>query len=361
MHNYIKNEKMIILWLAIIIISLAEFRTIYRLEGGPESLENFGINERQLLQGEHHIKAWTNRWLAPHLILGFHNTTHIPWHSTSLFLSVILLLASNLIFFNLSARFTPNVDIAFRYTIYYILSIILLQHYYMFLWDFIDILIFTLFAYGILARRSVWYFVVLFTVQIFNRESALFIAFYLFIDSIQWHPKITVISKRKMAVSLLLASLGMIYIKYMRNTFYHGPPREYAYQGLPGLIGSENHLWYNVKSFAGNFYYLFKFNPNFNVIVSLYIIFLFYLVYRFMRCNRPELQRASVILCVVIFSIFISGLIMETRMWLITLPFIGLLHIFYTYGNRDIFKNVPALKTTQVPKPRLFNHELWYN
>jgi hypothetical protein len=231
----------------------------------------------------------------------------------------------------------------------------------MFLWDFIDILIFTLFAYGILVHRPLWYFVVLFAVQIFNRESALFIAFYIFIDSIQWHPRLAVISKGKLAVSLLLAALGMMYIKYIRDTFFHGPPREYAYQGLPGLIGSENHLWQNIKFFAGNFYYLFKFNPNFNVIVSIFIILLFYLGYRFMRSDTPELKQASVILSVVIFSIFVSGLIMETRMWLITLPFIGLLHIFHTYGTKGMFENEPILKTTGEIRPKLLNHELWYN
>ncbi len=336
-----ESLKYIFMVFLIFILTLAQFRMIYRLNGGRDKVENFGYNEYNLITGETDIRAWVNRTLAPLMVWGFTHTTSLPWHSGYLLLSVLILFLTNIALYYYFHTFLQNYKTALAFFITYTLAFLLLQHYYIFLWDYIDTLLFSAFVFGILSRFSLYYFIILFITSMFNRESSLFIALYLFIQSFQYIPKIKLISKKHLFISISLILINVIYIKSMRQLFYNGPERENVYTGIPALLGNENHLIYNLKYFFTNFYYFFvKLGPDFNVAISIFILFLIVFTISCLIHGNKPLKQTAFILAVIIFSIFVSGLIMETRMWLITLPFVFMVYAYLRMPGHNHLKKI---------------------
>jgi hypothetical protein len=127
----------------------------------------------------------------------------------------------------------------------------------------------------------------------------------------------------------------------MRQLFYNGPERENVYTGIPALLGNENHLIYNLKYFFTNFYYFFvKLGPDFNVAISIFILFLIVFTISCLIHGNKPLKQTAFILAVIIFSIFVSGLIMETRMWLITLPFVFMVYAYLRMPGHNHLKKI---------------------
>jgi hypothetical protein len=336
-----ESMKYLVVIFLIFILTLSQFRMIYRLNGGRDKIENIGYNEYNLITGETDIRAWVNRALAPLIVLGLTHTTSLPWHSVYLLLSVLMLFLTNIVLYYYFHKFIQNYKTALVFFITYTLAFLLLQHYYIFLWDYIDTLLFSAFVFGILSRFSLLYFIILFIVSMFNRESSLFIALYLFIQSFQYIPKIKLISKKYLFISISLILINVIYIKSMRQLFYNGPEREQVYTGIPALIGNENHLTYNLKYFFTNFYYFFvKLGPDFNITISIFILFLIVLTISCLIHGDKPLKQTAFILAVIIVSVFVSGLIMETRMWLITLPFIFLVYAYLRMPEHNHLKKI---------------------
>ncbi len=336
-----ESLKYIVVVFLIFILTLAQFRMLYRLNGGRDKIENFGYNEYNLITGETEIQAWVNRALAPLMVWTFTHLTSLPWHSAYLLFSVLILFLTNIVLYYYFYTFLQNYKTALSFFITYTLAFLFLQHYYIFLWDYIDILLFSAFVYGILSRFSLFYFIILFITSMFNRESSLFIALYLFIQSCQYIPKIKLISKKYLLISISLILINVIYIKSMRQLLYNGPDREKVYSGIPALLGNENHLIYNLKYFFTNFYYFFvKLGPDFNITISIFILFLIIFTFSCLRNGNKPLKQTAFILAVIIFSIFVSGLIMETRMWLITLPFVFLIYAYLRMPEYDHPKKI---------------------
>ncbi|MBD3384425.1 hypothetical protein GF407_05795 [candidate division KSB1 bacterium] len=334
---------MILIFL-VLVLTLAQFRIIYRLNGGRNKIEGFGYNEKNLLNRETNIQAWMNRILAPVLVLGFSKMSGLAWHSSHLFLSVLLLFLLNIMLFYYCLKLCRSPGTAACILLSYLLAFLLLQHYYIFLWDYIDIIIMSAFVFGILGQFPLYYFIILFFIALFNRESSLFIVFFLFIQSFQLKPNLKLISKKHLFVSLSLFLINSVYIKAMRMLLYNGPERKDVYTGLPGILGNENHLMFNLKYFLYNFYYFFtKLGPDFNVVISAFIVFMVAFIIFCLIHGPPPLQRAALLLAAMVFSIFVSGLIMETRMWLMTLPFVCLM-IAYIQSDHELLNKITLIK-----------------
>lgn len=346
--NLITRQNMVLIFL-ILVLTLAQFRIIYRLNGGRDKIKGFGYNEKNLLDRETNIRAWMNRILAPLLVLGFSEITGLAWHSSHLFLSVLLLFLLNIMLFDYCLKLCRSPGTAACILLSYLLVFLLLQHYYIFLWDYIDIIIMSTFAFAILCQLPLYYFIILFFIALFNRESSLFIVFFLFIQTFQVKPNLKLISKKHLFVSLSLFLINSVYIKAMRILLYSGPERKHAYTGLPAILGNENHFIFNVKYFLSNFYYFFtKFGPDFNIVISVFIVLVVAFIIFCLIHGTPPLQRAALLLAVMVFSIFVSGLIMETRMWLITLPFVFLMIAYIQSDHQLLIKK--ALINLIFPK-----------
>ena len=111
-------------------------------------------------------------------------------------------------------------------------------------WDFIDVAITILVLIGIENNSGIWYYICLFTIGIFNRESAIYIPLWMLISAF---PK----EKRKMVYSsaMLLIGVGLIY--YLRVILFKGSIR------LDIGLDESNKLLGNHILLFKNLFYLF--------------------------------------------------------------------------------------------------------
>ena len=272
-------------------------------------------------EGRPHWLAFQNRLLGPYAVLAISTlglTFKTAW---AIYNAVTLQLFCVLFFWILRREGLTHKD-AFTNLIYILFAFLALQHYWFYTWDSIDIIIFTAFAYGILKSLPTRFFFALFVIGIFNRESALFIAAYIALNSFTFSqgnivPKLTKI--KNLLLGSALALLGALYTKTIRHALFVSKLRD----GLPDsehvLIGNHVYFFSNLKNlFFQNF-------TDRNFFISIFILFTVYYFasrYRRMHDNQIKLFLVSMVM---LLNILVFGLVNESRMHFILLPFFFLL------------------------------------
>ncbi|MBW2522655.1 MAG: hypothetical protein JRI23_00705 [Deltaproteobacteria bacterium] len=88
-------------------------------------------------------------------------------------------------------------------------------------WDYVDLAVFSLLAYGIASRRGLVFFAVLFSVGVLNRESAFFIVVWLVIDGLAWSRRRLKVTKRwNLLAATVLAAGGAGYVAWAREALF---------------------------------------------------------------------------------------------------------------------------------------------
>jgi hypothetical protein len=166
----------------LIVLSLVEFRVFFQLH--RENLYELAVAAHDVIAGTPHWRAFQSRLLGPYLVAGWSALTGVAYETAHALVLVALTIAANLTAFAVFRRLTGSADIAFRYTIYFLCGfLVLVADEWVFVWDFLDMPIFVLFAFGVFTQQSWRYWLPLFLVAIVNRESALFIAAWVIIDA----------------------------------------------------------------------------------------------------------------------------------------------------------------------------------
>lgn len=337
------KRSLVSLVIILVLLSLAEYRIIYRLHGGRHQITELGHKEKLLVEGGSKYKVWTNRLLGPYLIRGCSDISGLPWHSCFLLLAVISLVGLNCLVFILSCRLLQDSRMAFFYTAAFMGVFILLQHYYIYIWDWLDLLIFTLFVYGALRQKALGFFVLLFFIELLNREAALFIALYIILLAFDFR-HFRLHSPRLVLTGSALAFIGIGFIKTSRDLLFKGDlsNQEY-YIGMVGEFGNEIHLWPNIKFLATTPYYLItSFGPAFNIVLTVFVVAItLFFIRAMMRGDSSERRLAAVGLAIE-GSIMAFGLVMETRMWLVLLPFVLFIHLHQNRQKSLLFSEKTA-------------------
>lgn len=271
-------------------------------------------------EGRPHWLAFQNRLLGPYTIIGISNISGLSVKSSwYIFNAVALQIFCVLLFWMLRREFFSLRD-SFFYLIAILFLFLTLQHTWFYVWDIVDLIIFTLFAYGVLKSFPIRFFFVLFLIGILNRESALFIAIFLMLEAFNFSKGLSSIKLqnfRHLVFGLVLLISGFFYTQYIRSLLFisksdlTGGGRDIDNE----LIGNHIHLLYNIK----NLFILNFTNRHFLISILLITPFLYFLKsYRSMF----DRQLKMLIMALVIFAnILIFGLINESRMHFILLPF----------------------------------------
>lgn len=292
-----------------------------------------------IITGKPHWRAYSNRLLGPYTVL-FISRFGISFEKALEVFYFLMVCVQNLVLFTLLSKDPRNsLKRALSYTIYFSFLFIIMQDYYSYTWDYIDLVIFILFAWGILKQKSTSYFAALFFVELLNREIALLIAFYLILDAFHLFdgqlakkPKfsLTPVDKKKLFTGSFLVLFGAVYTKLIRDFLFIESALDYVGNDLDHLlIGNHFQLVDNLKSlFIDNF-------SSMDIINSIFIIaILAYFSIALPKYNRQQFK-AFIMLILTMVSIFTFGLINETRMFLITIPFILFLHIELEHQQRQ--------------------------
>ncbi|MCQ3937779.1 MAG: hypothetical protein DPW18_12125 [Chloroflexi bacterium] len=281
---------------------------------------SFGI-----LAGTPDWLAYQNRLLAPFLI-SLIALTGISQVSALKVFVLLAVLAQNLLLFFLLRRSNVTGGQAVAAVLAYSMMFLFIQEYSLYPWDFADLLLFLLFAWGVFARKPPLYFVILFFVTILNRESALFISLFMMFDAFEFNGsapssgKLTLKSKARLITGILLMLAGILYITAIR---------EVLFVNQPGGFSDSRHEWVgNHFNLPENLFTLFIENfSSLHILNSLFLLGSTAYVFSFARRE----WKAALLYAAMVFNILVFGVVNENRLYGILLPFL----VFFIFVAGD--------------------------
>ena len=304
----------------IILISICTFKVI-----NTHSIPNndFSIKVTlSVLNGDPDWIAFQNRLLGPYIILLISKFGFSVMTSWKIFTSFFILL-QNFILFNIFIKEKKSTQESITGLIIFSFFFLVMQHYCFYPWDSIDLIIFTLFSYWIIKERHINYFILLFFVSIFNRETALFLPLYLIISSLNLEkkkPYLHCLNFKKLCIGITLFVSGVIYIKSVRYILFN--INSETHLDNLNLIGNRIHFFENLN------YIFIKNILSTNIIFSTFIIFsLIFFSFFIKKLNRGYLN-CYLIFFLISLNIIIFGYFNESRMLLILIPFVIFLYLF---------------------------------
>jgi hypothetical protein len=307
----------------VLLISLAVYqilRYIYAPHWQEMTDVSFGI-----LSGTPDWLAYQNRLLAPWLISLISLAGFSAVSSLKIFVLLAVIAEFFLLFFLLTKSGVEDRE-AFGGVLAFSLLFLFIQGFSLYPWDFLDLLFFSLFGWGVFQRKSPFFFIVLFLVAIANRESGLFIGLYLLLDGFEFDPaaslgkKLRVISKQKLIAGVVLIGLGILYVGAVRNLLFISQPG--------GFLDNKHAALGNHINVIKNLHILLVDNfTNANVLHSVFLLGSLGYALSFLRHE----WKAVLVYLVMTSSVLVFGLVNESRLYAFLLPFL----IFFYFSGRS--------------------------
>ncbi len=302
----------------ILFVSVAVFKVLMRIhEDHFELLQHAAYS---VLEGRPHWIAYQNRLLGPFIVLLISKIGLSYSEALRVFILITVVMQNFLLYYLLRKMFISGKK-ALTAVLLYSFAFLLVQHGWFYTWDSIDAITFTLFAYGIVKSKSLGYFVPLFCIELLNRESALFIALYLLIDSFQFNKtksRLYLVSKKFFFTGSVLILIAVVYIKIIRN---------YLFMGLAdNTTDLSREILGNHVNFIDNLQNLFFYNLfSENITNTAFILGSTTYLFIYSRLHTEVRIKALLVYCAILLCILIFGLINETRMYIALLPFLFIL------------------------------------
>jgi len=316
--DYVRKYPVYLCLALVAAVTLIEANVLLRLHG--HHLKALTDAARGVLEGTPHWRVYQNRLLGPWLLEMTHTVTGLNYRESFMALAAALTALANGICFFTCLDLTRDRALSVRYVFYFALLFVALQDkYWLYLWDFADMIFFLLLVYGIFRNFGAVFFICLFTAALLNREDALFICLWLVIDSFtvtaEGGRRRFRVNGAKLALGICLAAAGTAYTKFIRDRLFIVSmlPRV-GMDAKNAVFGQHFKLIYNLKYIAG-----FRFFDKFDFITPLAATvpaayFLFKL-----RLRQREMKVAALFFCMLI-SVLTFGRASETRVFFILIP-----------------------------------------
>ena len=319
--------------LGVLFLSLVVFRVIFYIHF--TDFERFSNAEYEVIQGTAASEPLTNRLLGPFLVLLI-SRLGFPFVVSLVVFNLLMVISLHQVMFLILFRLTDrSYEKSFRYLILFAFLLIAFQDYWwLFTWDYIDVLVFSIFIYGVSQGVSLPFFGVLFLVGILNRESGLFIALWLVIDAFNFRPdrqskfnfKLEFVDKRKLLLGILLLLGGIVYIQLVRDYRFTETAANIGDGLAPKTLGNHIVLGENIWNLlAANLISI-------NIINTFFILGLPIYFYSNRSKFNELISKCVLLFACILGAIFTFGVINETRIFFILIPFLLFFHM--TFSNR---------------------------
>ena len=321
-------------WVAyavVALVALLEHRAILRFHLEPAAQTSMVTAAWGVVVGEPHWAEYQPRLLGPWLVRALSAT---GWFGAGMngfgrafvALLLILTLAKSLILTHVSLRLHKSVPSALARTLVAVAAFGILQvPEWLYLWDHLDVIVFSLFLYGALAKRGILYFCLLFVVAILNRQSGLFVALWLLADGlwrrnpatgrIEW---MTSWRRSLVGAGLLVTGLGLIHCEQTWLLV-----REVAREDNPAFVTEGAfHLTRNLRTIG-----LHVLNPNWTLgfLPGLVVLVALAISIRALVKADDFMSKQALLLIAMLSSVLLFGLVNETRVFTMFIPFAALL------------------------------------
>jgi len=332
MRNY-RNiiKRNFIYGFAILLLSLAVFK-VFMLIHGPH-FEFLSQAAYGVIEGKPHWIAYQNRLLGPMIVLIISKIGLAYPLSLKIFIFATLLI-ENIVLYTLLIRMNLPPRKSLLWVVLFSSAFIGLQHIFFYPWDCIDLIIFTMFSWGIFQSKSLCFFIPLFCIGILNKESVFFISLYIVIDAFRISLdkfRVSFQSGIKLAVGMVLSILGMIYTKLIRDYLFVSRDNGLD-DNMHRQFGEHVYFMQNVHDFFINNI------KSLDIINSVFVVFsTAYMIYLVRRCGTDASLKAMIIYIAIMAGILVFGLINESRVYFILIPFL----VFFT-----VYMKIPLFKAS---------------
>jgi len=304
----------------LIFLSLVQFRLFIALHGW----NMFDISEaaREVLIGTPQHLAFQSRVLGPSTVQAVAWLTGFTYQTGHTVVLLLLTIAANLLAFGLVRSLTGSADLAFRYTVFYLAAATtLLSGEWVFVWDFIGMPVFLLFAYGVIRRKSLAYFLAVFAVGILNRESVLVIPLWLAVDAFadeNGRLGLRLRNVTRLVTGVVLLMAGFAYTLAVRHwLFVRSSLAEPEGNALP-YIGNQWNIVESVHMAA-----LALLDPGYDLVIVVHLAWLLLAAFLIRHWHRLAAYRsACVIVILMCLAVPTFGFFDEIRQYLYLLPFV---------------------------------------
>jgi hypothetical protein len=326
-------------------MALAQFRLVVLIQGRQyqESIDAaLGV-----INGVPHWANYQSRILGPYTVRFLTTFTDGNFVLAHVVFLMLTTLAAGLLFLKLATRrFGAQAGWA-AFTFFHLGFAALLNERWLYAWDHYSIIVFTLFVYFVYAAKDWRWFAALYTIALFNRESALFIAMWMVLQPIcrvciehgrekRWQG----FDRAMCAAGVLCGVIGLFIMHLLRQALLiHEAGR------APGIVHNYIIAWdRNVTDMASTLGANFGMQLVCPAFLALTAVIAFVLV----RRNPARFLAMGITHIALCVSIVIFGVLTETRVMLELLPFVifGLLSL----NTPEVTFATPEGSTLRVPE-----------
>jgi len=264
---------------------------------------------------------WQNRVLGPYIIkaLTFGSLDYLKAH---ILFQIVTVAIAAFLCWRLGKKYGGNDQSALLALTLFVMCFALLlsppEEPWLLSWDFLDIIVFTLFIDLVLSGMSLRWFIGLFAIAILNRDSAFFIALWLILDplvrflyqrryklpsaSLDWRP---------MLAGVICIAAGFLTVELLRRNLLVE-----AYE--PGSL-IPTHLSYNIDFCMASLTHVTR---EFWLVIPIFLAMITSLWACLVRCDPRRYLALYLVELSFMASIFVFGLLFETRLYLALIPFV---------------------------------------
>lgn len=326
---------------ALTTLSLFEFRLLQFIN--LDSLSHVIEIKQGIVAGEPLWTVLQSRLLGPYLSWAVDTYTGLSAAQTELALRLLLGGLKNLVLWIALYACWRNLTLSWLGTLAGITAFLCLQHHtYLYLWDYVDIIVFTLFCLGMLKQFGICYFSLLFLVALCNRESGLFVALGFAMSAFQansWSAllrfKFRLTAPVRLVMGILGIAIGIATVISLRA--WLGIDLADTAQPLSGDI-NYNHtahltVWRNIQDvFIHN---LTQWSPNFNIAITLLMLGIPALI-GYCGHKLPEQFPLIGTFTAIYAGLWAFATVNESRVFLILIPFVIFLSLAIQHHRRSI-------------------------
>jgi hypothetical protein len=310
-----------------LVVALVQFRMIVLAFGKryPLSVEA----AEGVLRGEPHWRVYQNRLLGPWLVeitsgfVGRFLDAHVLWTI------LLLTLAGFLVLRGAHAVYGRRERALVAYLAFVLLGLACFQPPWLYIWDFVDLCVFATFNLLVARRKDYRWFVALYLVAIFNRESAWYIALWMIVDPVarrlvdrRGGGKAGRLDLKMLGAGTVLLAAGVVLVEVLRDALLVreiGP----TLVEQAGVAGPSFH-WMLRDNLDKIVVSLTSFHYALSFLVPAFLVgFLAFCLVVARRDPRGRLALALVHIAM-LGSMLAFGIVFETRLYLVLVPFVAL-------------------------------------
>lgn len=288
----------------------------------------FGPRYRQSVDAAHgvidgfpHWRIFQSRLLGPALVAGV-SKLGLGFLAAHVVVSIVLLAVAGVCAWRLGERIAPGRGLAGLIAFHLAFAALLAQPW-LYIWDYVDVVVFLLFFELVLAERSWPWLVALFAIGLVNHEIARFIPVYLVLEVlVRWRrDRPAKLDWRPLAAGLGALALSIPIVEGLRSAFFIEAVGPKLFSDSPPEMGSVFYfaLPSNAKTLAKA---LSSWDYALPWLVPVFLVVVAALSVRLLRGKSTTRIALGATMLLLLASLLAFGTLLETRIYVVFIPLV---------------------------------------